>query len=142
MVLGLSKVARLAKMFARRMQNQQRFTQQLLEAFNAEVQPLGCAAIVEAIHLGRQHASKTSVTAASFGCFYAQPETFMQVPEVVLSGSSLYVNAQEDRDATPHITAQAPERLMQHDLQAIGHTSYSAVGQISYTLTFLQCRSS
>lgn len=84
-VLGLSKVARLAKMFARRMQNQQRFTQQLLEAFNAEVQPLGCAAIVEAIHLGRQHASKTSVTAASFGCFYAQPETFMQVLGALLS---------------------------------------------------------
>lgn len=78
MVLGLSKVARLAKMFARRMQNQQRFTHQLLEAFNAEVQPLGCAAIVEAIHLGRQHAAHTSVTEASFGCFYAQPESFMQ----------------------------------------------------------------
>jgi len=38
-VLGLSKVARLAKMFARRLQNQHRFTQQLLEAFNAEVDP-------------------------------------------------------------------------------------------------------
>lgn len=78
-MLGLSKVARLAKMFARRMQNQQRFTQQLLEAFNAEVQPLGCAAIVEAVHLGRQHTSQTSITAASFGCFYAQPDNFMQV---------------------------------------------------------------
>lgn len=81
-MLGLSKVARLAKMFARRMQNQQRFTQQLLEAFNAEVQPLGCAAIVEAIHLGRQHASQTSITAASFGCFYAQPDNFMQVTDL------------------------------------------------------------
>lgn len=79
-VLGLSKVARLAKMFARRVQNQQRFTQQLLEAFNAEVQPLGCAALVEAVHLGRQHVAQTSISAASFGCFYAQPENFMQVP--------------------------------------------------------------
>ena len=98
MVLGLSKVARLAKMFARRMQNQQRFTQQLLEAFNAEVQPLGCAAIVEAIHLGRQHASETSVTAASFGCFYAQPETFMQVPEIIpLAESYKFDQAQMSR---------------------------------------------
>ena len=89
-VLGLSKVARLAKMFARRLQNQQRFTHQLLEAFNAEVQPLGCAAMVEATHLGRQHAAQTSTTEASFGCFYAQPETFMQVRHAHMSSIQSY----------------------------------------------------
>ena len=77
-VLGLSKVARLAKMFAKRFQDQQRFTCQVLEAFNAEVQPLGCAAIVEASHLGAD-LMPTKLTVASLGCFYAQPEVYMQV---------------------------------------------------------------
>jgi GTP cyclohydrolase I len=77
--LGLSKVARLAKMFARRLQNQHRFTQQLLEAFNAEVQPLGCSAIVEARHLGREQCTTATVTASTLGCFYARPEVFLQV---------------------------------------------------------------
>jgi len=78
-VLGLSKVARLAKMFARRLQNQHRFTQQLLEAFNAEVQPLGCSAIVEARQLGREQCTGTTVTGSTLGCFYAQPEIYLQV---------------------------------------------------------------
>lgn len=38
-VLGLSKVARLARMYARRLQTQERFTQELLQAFEAHVHP-------------------------------------------------------------------------------------------------------
>ena len=77
-VLGLSKVARLAKMFARRLQNQQRFTEQLLEAFAAEVQPLGCAAIVEACHMGAEK-REIRTTAAALGCFHESQAIFMQV---------------------------------------------------------------
>ena len=43
-VLGLSKVARLARMYARRLQTQERFTKELLRAFDAHVQPQACAA--------------------------------------------------------------------------------------------------
>lgn len=82
-VLGLSKVARLAKMFAKRFQEQQRFTCQILEAFNAEVQPLGCAAIVEAQHLS-QMPSKPHLTFAALGCFYAKPQLYMQVCSIAL----------------------------------------------------------
>ena len=38
-VLGLSKVARLARMFARRLQTQERFTLELQHAFEAHVHP-------------------------------------------------------------------------------------------------------
>lgn len=38
-VLGLSKVARLVTMFSRRLQTQERFTQELLAAFESEVLP-------------------------------------------------------------------------------------------------------
>ena len=38
-VLGLSKVARLVAMLAKRLQTQERFTQELLNAFEAEVLP-------------------------------------------------------------------------------------------------------
>ena len=43
-VLGLSKVARLARMYARRLQTQERFTKELLRAFDTHVQPQACAA--------------------------------------------------------------------------------------------------
>lgn len=69
---------------ARRLQDQQHFTDQLLEAFHSEVQPYGCAAVVEAKHLstGGDH-SETTVSA--LGCFYEQPATFMQVSLLCLS---------------------------------------------------------
>lgn len=50
-VVGLSKVARVAKVLACRLQTQERFTQQLLAAFEAELFPLGVAVVVEATHL-------------------------------------------------------------------------------------------
>ena len=65
-------------MFARRLQNQQRFTEQLLEAFDAGVQPLGCAAIVEACHMGAEE-REIRTTAAALGCFHEKPAIFMQV---------------------------------------------------------------
>lgn len=64
-------------MFSRRLQNQQRLTDQILEAFNAEVQPLGCAAIVEASAV--TGAEERLTTFSALGCFYEQPEVFMQV---------------------------------------------------------------
>ncbi|KAK9842302.1 hypothetical protein WJX81_005403 [Elliptochloris bilobata] len=67
-VLGLSKVARLARMYARRLQTQERFTQELLQAFEAHVHPQGCAVLVEARHLSQGPTLPVHASSAASGC--------------------------------------------------------------------------
>ena len=47
-VLGLSKMARIAEMYARRLQIQERLTKQIAQAINEAIQPLGVAVVIEA----------------------------------------------------------------------------------------------
>ncbi|CAL8470824.1 g10366 [Coccomyxa elongata] len=68
-VLGLSKVARLVTMFARRLQTQERFTQELLAAFEAEVLPQGCSVVVEAQQLEYGGRADVVISTARGGCF-------------------------------------------------------------------------
>src|SRR6202030_757359 len=50
-VVGLSKIARLVNMFARRLQIQERLTQQIAQAIEERISPEGGGVIVEARHL-------------------------------------------------------------------------------------------
>jgi GTP cyclohydrolase I len=50
-ILGLSKFARVVDVFARRLQTQERMTEQIADAINESVQPLGVGVIVRARHL-------------------------------------------------------------------------------------------
>ena len=50
-VLGLSKVARITDLYARRLQIQERLTQQIAAALMSEVQPRGVAVVVECFHM-------------------------------------------------------------------------------------------
>lgn len=47
-VVGLSKLARIAEVFSRRLQNQERLTKQIAQCLDKYLQPLGVAVIVEA----------------------------------------------------------------------------------------------
>ena len=71
-VVGLSKIARLVDCFARRLQIQERLTQQIAEALMTHVQPKGAAVVIEATHLcmamrGVNKPSRMS-TSALLGC--------------------------------------------------------------------------
>jgi GTP cyclohydrolase I len=73
-VIGLSKIPRLVNMFARRLQVQERLTQQIAEAITEAVAPRGVAVLCEAQHfcmmmrgVEKQHSG--TVTSAMLGSF-------------------------------------------------------------------------
>jgi len=50
-VVGLSKLARLVDVFARRLQTQEALTAQIVDAIDRHLQPRGCAVMIEAEHM-------------------------------------------------------------------------------------------
>ncbi|HZP25033.1 MAG TPA: GTP cyclohydrolase I FolE [Terriglobales bacterium] len=76
-VIGLSKVARLVEVFARRLQVQERLTVQIAETIQTVLQPLGVGVVVEARHLcmmmrGVEKQHSATVTSSMLGAFRAQ----------------------------------------------------------------------
>jgi GTP cyclohydrolase IA len=79
-VIGLSKVARLVNMFARRMQIQERMTSQIASALEEKIDPQGVGVIVEARHLcmqmrGVEKQHSKAVTSAMLGAFRHNKQT-------------------------------------------------------------------
>lgn len=73
-ITGLSKIARVVDVYARRLQVQERLTHQILDALKDSLNPLGVAVVIEASHLcmmmrgvGKQNSVTT--TSAFFGEF-------------------------------------------------------------------------
>ncbi|AQZ12208.1 FOL2 (YGR267C) [Zygosaccharomyces parabailii] len=75
-VLGLSKLARLAEMYCRRLQVQERLTKQIAMALGDILKPMGVAVVIEATHMcmvsrGIQKSGSATVTSCMLGCFRA-----------------------------------------------------------------------
>lgn len=73
-ITGLSKLARVVDVFARRLQVQERLTHQVLDAIQETLQPLGVAVVIEAQHLcmmmrGVQKQNSVTTTSAFSGQF-------------------------------------------------------------------------
>lgn len=71
-VIGLSKLARIAEMFARRLSVQERFSKQVAQALLEVLRPQGVAVIVEASHMcmtmrGVQKTGATTITSCMLG---------------------------------------------------------------------------
>jgi len=79
-VIGLSKIARLVNMFARRLQIQERLTNQIARAIEDELGPEGVGVIIEARHLcmvmrGVEKQQSSAVTSAMLGAFRENKQT-------------------------------------------------------------------
>jgi GTP cyclohydrolase I len=79
-VVGLSKIPRIVDMFARRLQVQERMTQQIANFIDEVLQPYGVAVVVEGVHMcmmmrGVKKANASMVTSAVLGTFKEDPKT-------------------------------------------------------------------
>ena len=79
-VVGLSKLPRIVDVFARRLQVQERLTQQIADAISAAIEPQGVGVVIEAQHLcmmmrGVQKQESKTVTSALTGAFKTNLQT-------------------------------------------------------------------
>ncbi|HEX3927397.1 MAG TPA: GTP cyclohydrolase I FolE [Gemmatimonadales bacterium] len=79
-IVGLSKMARVVDVFARRLQVQERMTDQIVAALEEELQPRGVGVVLDAAHLcmmmrGVEKQGSRTITSAMRGSFLDDPRT-------------------------------------------------------------------
>jgi len=87
-VVGLSKIPRLVDVFSRRLQVQERLTNQIAETIHGKIDPLGVAVVMEATHLcmamrGVEKQNSFAVTSAMLGAFRNSARTRMEFLELI-----------------------------------------------------------
>ena len=87
-VIGLSKIPRLVDVFARRLQIQERMTNQIAETIREKIQPLGVAVVCEGTHLcmamrGVEKQNSFAITSAMLGAFQSDARTRMEFLELI-----------------------------------------------------------
>ena len=87
-VIGLSKIPRLVDVFSRRLQVQERLTNQIAETIQDKIKPLGVAVVMEATHLcmsmrGVEKQNSFAVTSAMLGAFRTASRTRMEFLELI-----------------------------------------------------------
>jgi GTP cyclohydrolase I len=92
-VVGLSKLPRIVDVFARRLQVQERLTQQIAEAIVEAVNPRGVGVVLEAHHLcmmmrGVERQGSSTVTSAMLGSFKTDGQSRAEFLSLVRSGKA------------------------------------------------------
>ena len=87
-VIGLSKIPRLVDVFARRLQIQERMTNQIAATITEKIDPLGVAVVCEGTHLcmsmrGVEKQNSFAVTSAMLGIFRDNARTRMEFLELI-----------------------------------------------------------
>src|SRR5262245_40446930 len=92
-VVGLSKLARLINVYARRMQFQERMTVEIADALDGILQPHGVGVVIEGMHAcmstrGVQQSDSVMVTSRLLGVFRDRPDTRQEFLSAIGFGSS------------------------------------------------------
>ncbi len=95
-VVGLSKLARLVEGYARRPQVQERLTTQIADAIMDELNPIGAACVIEAVHTcmtirGAKKHGSTMVTSALRGIFKENPSSRSEILALMHYGNGLKI---------------------------------------------------
>jgi len=93
-VVGLSKLARLLNVYARRMQIQERMTVEIANALDRILEPYGVGVVIEASHAcmstrGVQQSDSTMVTSRLLGIFRDRPDTRQEFLSAIGFGSGM-----------------------------------------------------
>ena len=87
-ITGLSKIARVVETYARRLQVQERLTEQIRDCIQESLQPLGVAVVIEAMHTcmsmrGVQKSNAITTTSAFSGIFLKSDKTRNEFLELI-----------------------------------------------------------
>lgn len=82
-ILGLSKIPRIIEVFSRRLQVQERLTNQIAECLKDALKPKGVAVVIEALHLcmcmrGVEKQNALTITSSMLGVFKSDSRTRME----------------------------------------------------------------
>jgi GTP cyclohydrolase I len=94
-VMGLSKIARICEMYARRLQVQESLTLQIADALQGLLKPQGVAVVIEATHIcmvmrGVQKPGSWTVTSAMRGVFSEDARTREEFMNLVRHNASFH----------------------------------------------------
>lgn len=87
-IVGLSKIPRIVEVFARRLQVQERMTQQIADTIDKYLQPSGVAVVAEAFHMcmmmrGVEKQNSSATTSAMHGIFQEDARTRMEFLDLI-----------------------------------------------------------
>ena len=82
-IIGLSKIPRIIEVFSRRLQVQERLTNQIAECLTDALKPKGVAVVIEALHLcmcmrGVEKQNALTITSSMLGVFKSDSRTRME----------------------------------------------------------------
>ena len=92
-MVGISKLARIVDIYAKRLQIQEKMTAQIANAIQEELQPLGVAVVIEAAHQcmttrGVHKPGVTMVTSRMLGAFRTDPATRREFLAIIADGGA------------------------------------------------------